>query len=271
MSSFLNVKITHFLLKNFPNRMAISSIFNQKLNNFTSREILPDLIRGSLKEVAQPRLVTQGADFLGYITFPHHRLVRRRVVGNCREKLRFFEKQVLRGDCDTGYQINLNPPVIEALRAMLNSYWAHFQHANSFHLRQGLINRFKWLTLLFDESALLISKKTEKKSSVKKTAVSPKWIKPLWEPNASALSGYNSQIRFFRQQFPSAHLFIQRGIETDTFLPVRNFCNNDDKPQAISHQVRKVVIIQQGTLKGGLKRRCVQTLYIQPGVELCHF
>jgi len=31
--------------------MTISSIFYQKLNNFTSREILPDLIRGSLKNV----------------------------------------------------------------------------------------------------------------------------------------------------------------------------------------------------------------------------
>jgi len=51
MSSFLDIEITHFLLKNIPNRMTISSIFNQKVNNFTSREILPDLIRGSLNRL----------------------------------------------------------------------------------------------------------------------------------------------------------------------------------------------------------------------------
>jgi len=41
MSGFLEVEIAHFLFKNLPNRITISSIFNQKLNNFTNREIPP--------------------------------------------------------------------------------------------------------------------------------------------------------------------------------------------------------------------------------------
>ena len=51
MSGFLEVEIAHFLLKNLPSRMTICSIFNQKLDNFTNREIPPDLIRGSFKNL----------------------------------------------------------------------------------------------------------------------------------------------------------------------------------------------------------------------------
>jgi len=55
MSRFPDVEITHFSLKNISNRMTISSIFNQKLNNFTNREILPDLIRGSIKKPTEKK------------------------------------------------------------------------------------------------------------------------------------------------------------------------------------------------------------------------
>ena len=48
MSGFLDAKIAHFLPKNLTNRVTISSIFIQKLNDFIYREIPPDLIRGSL-------------------------------------------------------------------------------------------------------------------------------------------------------------------------------------------------------------------------------
>ena len=225
-----------------------------------------------LKEVTQPKRVTQGADFLGYITFPHHRLVRRRVVGNCREKLQFFEKQLLVGDCVTGYKITLKPPVLDALRATLNSYWAHFKHANSYHLRQQLLNQFKWLVLLFEAKALLMPNELAKRSRLKSQPESAKWIKPSWEP--AAVSGYNSQIRFFQGAFPSAVIHIQRGRQTDTFVP--QAATSKSAPQTLCSQntlrnaVSKAHIIQQGTLKGGLKRRCVQALFIQPGVELCH-
>ena len=48
MSGFLDAKIAQFLPKNLTNRMTISLIFKQKLNNFIYREIPPDLIRVSL-------------------------------------------------------------------------------------------------------------------------------------------------------------------------------------------------------------------------------
>ncbi len=48
MSGFLGAEIAHFLLKNLPNRVTISSIFKETLNSFICREIPPDLIRASL-------------------------------------------------------------------------------------------------------------------------------------------------------------------------------------------------------------------------------
>ena len=51
MSGFLDAKITQFLPKNLTNRATISEIFIQKLNDFIYREIPPDLIRGSLRNL----------------------------------------------------------------------------------------------------------------------------------------------------------------------------------------------------------------------------
>ncbi len=46
-----------------------------------------------LKTLARPQSVYQGADFLGYITRPDYRLVRRRVINHCRHKLHLFEEK----------------------------------------------------------------------------------------------------------------------------------------------------------------------------------
>ncbi len=50
MSGFLEARTAHFLLKNLPNRVTISSIFKQKLNNSINREIPLRLNQSLLKE-----------------------------------------------------------------------------------------------------------------------------------------------------------------------------------------------------------------------------
>ncbi|MEZ5478586.1 MAG: hypothetical protein R3E95_14240 [Thiolinea sp.] len=84
---------------------------------------------------------------------------------------------------------------------------------------------------------------------------------PRYLPNIINITGYNSQIRFFQQQYPQATLHIQRGKEVDVIKPVRT--------TDVSACVQRVDIGEQGYLKGGLKRRVAYRLIIKPGVELC--
>lgn len=55
--------------------------------------------------------LSAGCDFLGYVIYPSHRVVRRRVIGHARQKL-----QIASG---------------EALLSIWASYRGHFRHANS--------------------------------------------------------------------------------------------------------------------------------------------
>jgi hypothetical protein len=194
-------------------------------------DFLRDELQLALKALAKPKPVSAGADFLGYVIRPHYRLVRRRVVGNLREKLQVLQTQIVRGYVHSGYTLSLQPAVMAELQATLASYSGHFKHANSHRLQQQIQQEFPWLALLSG-----------------------------YEPAPANLVGYKSQIHFFQQQYPSADLHIQRGMEIDVV-----------KPALLSpplHVIR-ADIREYGYLKGGLKRRIVYRLVIQPGVELC--
>ena len=65
--------------------------------------------------------VEKGIDFLGYYVKPSHTLVRRKVVGRFKKK--FY---------------NLKNQSIKKTLAMINSYFGHFIHANSFRLRRRI-------------------------------------------------------------------------------------------------------------------------------------
>ena len=77
----------------------------------------------------------QGIDFLGYVMFPHHRLVRKRTIKRMYRKLR--EKVVM-------YNQGLISE--EKLTASLNSYLGILSHANAKKLGEDLMNKyFFWL------------------------------------------------------------------------------------------------------------------------------
>ena len=80
-----------------------------------------------VKEGTRLRPVTDGADFLGYIVRPHYRLVRRRVIGNLRDRLAAFERPHV-----SVLSIRLPPDRRDGLRAVLASYLGHFSHADTF-------------------------------------------------------------------------------------------------------------------------------------------
>jgi len=84
------------------------------------------------KQVIQA--VSHGIDFLGYITKPTYILSRRRVVSSLKQKLHSFNQEY----------IDLN--LAKKAQAVINSYYGHFKHANSYHLRKTLYyNHFKEL------------------------------------------------------------------------------------------------------------------------------
>lgn len=221
-----------------------------------------------LKEIASPKPIKSGANFLGYIIYPHYKLVRRRVIGNLHSKLKHFQRQLIHGDSAQGYTLLLKPSIIQGLQATLASYWGHFKHANSYRLWQGLLFRFPWLALVFDATALLANKTMGNVAAVS--------IIPSWQPKPAQILGYKSQIHFFQQLFPCANLVVQRGTELDKFDSIEAAKNislnlgNNDGYYHIKSFVRYLSVKENGYLKGGLKRRCIHYLTIQPGVELCH-
>ena len=132
------------------------------------------------KTVLQP--IAHGADFLGAIVYPHHRLARQRVVRALRARLDFF-KQITQSttntintsqmintaarfrnlpasgrwaSCVSGSQGLLPEPgeepsaeLLQRMMATINSYFGHFRQANTVQLRKhiyhhelGILERF---------------------------------------------------------------------------------------------------------------------------------
>ena len=79
------------------------------------------------KQILQP--INNGINWLGYIIKPDYLLSRRRVVGNLKQKLYYFNLQL---------QAFPTPEFIQEVQACVNSYYGHFKHANCFNLRKNL-------------------------------------------------------------------------------------------------------------------------------------
>jgi hypothetical protein len=104
--------------------------WHAQIIHFLRNELRLDLKPAKLEPL------TRGIDFLGYVLFPTHTLVRRRVVGHCRAKLAAIEHE-----CRGAF----TPKSVKRVREVWASYSGHFAHANSFKLRAGIYRRFSWL------------------------------------------------------------------------------------------------------------------------------
>lgn len=94
------------------------------------------------------RPLTEGIDFLGYVLFPTHAVVRRRVIGHCRSKLAAWERE----HCQAG-RITHSRRALEEIRSVVTSYFGHFRHASNYRVRQSLFQRFRWLTKIVETQA----------------------------------------------------------------------------------------------------------------------
>lgn len=88
---------------------------------------LAETLRLQLKAEQRLRPLQAGVDFLGYVVYPTHRVVRRRVVAHALAALQ---------DCRT------DP---ELLRNVWASYAGHFRHASSHRLVAAIHSRLPWL------------------------------------------------------------------------------------------------------------------------------
>lgn len=101
---------------------------------------LQDRLRLALKPEQRLEQLASGIDFLGYIVFPRHTLVRRRVVVHAREKLDAWCRRHVRGR-----RVTASRPELEELRSICASYAGHFSHANTWRLRATFRRRYHWI------------------------------------------------------------------------------------------------------------------------------
>ena len=111
------------------------AIWQQQIEDFLRTEL-----RLELKTDRKLLPLTQGIDFLGYVIYPTHSRVRRRVVSHLRERLGDWQQKHV-----TGNHIRAGSDQLKGIRSVYGSYAGHMQHASSFRLRQGLHRRYPWL------------------------------------------------------------------------------------------------------------------------------
>jgi len=157
-------------------------------------EFLREHLQLELNDRRKLRPVSDGIDFLGYIVRPGYLLVRRRVVGALRERLKQTEETLLKMGMKTEDKGRTVFPwkheIIEEMNQWLNSYLSHFTKASSLRLILSLRNRFVWLDEYF-----------------------------VWQENRIALRcpvprhalRYSQQILWFRIHLPGHVLVIQKG------------------------------------------------------------
>ena len=231
-----------------------------------------DFLRTNLKlelnaNYGDIKSVSNGIDFLGYVTRHKYRLVRNRVLNNLNERLKYFKNiLVKKASIDTTiYNYDIN--VLEKLRATLSSYWGHFIHADSFKLRLSILKNNNWLNKYFELSSQLLTSKSPK--------FTPTYQTPrLWNK-------VSDQYNYYAEKYKSKIVFFEVG----QYIEFYNILNTDvlelfklkqlkpNKRGAIygfpKHRINKykdllakakkpwILIRETGTIISGIKERLV--------------
>jgi hypothetical protein len=97
-------------------------------------------LRLRLKDDIKLQPLTVGIDFLGYVIFPRHTLVRCRVVQHARQKLYQWQR-----NCPSQDPRRAARDRLAQLASIWSSYTGHFSHANAGRLVADFHHRFIWL------------------------------------------------------------------------------------------------------------------------------
>lgn len=103
-----------------------------KENLYKLKEEINEFLQQKLSLKLHPKKciikdVNKGIDTLGYLIKPTHILVRKRVVKNFKKKLFQFQRD-----------LPSNKVKLDFILSSINSYYAHFRHADSYKLRKHL-------------------------------------------------------------------------------------------------------------------------------------
>jgi RNA-directed DNA polymerase len=157
--------------------------WKEEINSFLRKRLLLEL--NDRRSRIAP--LSSGIDFLGYVTHPRHRLVRRRVVANLKERLDALEKEVTLEEA--GYQwVCYRERTSEYLEAMLASYRSILERGDTWRLRASLRARYPWLERLYPGPSR----------------------KPFWR-GARAFSSLAAQAHAFRERFSDALVALEVG------------------------------------------------------------
>lgn len=185
------------------------------------------------------KLVSAGADFLGYIIRPSYVLVRNRVVGNLILRLKYFQEKIIVKGAIGGKKytiIYMREEIINELRQILASYIGHFKHANAHNLTKSLFEKYPYLKYIFtlDESDKLV---------------------PQYEPPLSP-SNLRSQYRWFIERYRDYCLFFQIGRFCEFYGKEAEPYDNDY--QSLSRAERFAPLFRMKMMKEirGMGRQC---------------
>lgn len=133
--------------------------------------------------------VSNGMDFLGYIIRQDYTLARRRVVNNLKTKLNGFEGRLV-SEANGTTAIRYDYETIEKLRSVLASYLGHLKWADSYKLKQAILERYGFLKEFF--------------------ALDDGRVRPLYRYHGIFLS-VRSQYLYYKNRFRGMVIFFQVG------------------------------------------------------------
>ncbi|GLQ96426.1 reverse transcriptase domain-containing protein [Dyella mobilis] len=115
------------------------------LENWQARieAFLADRLNLKLKADIRLRPLSSGIDFLGYVVYPTHTRVRRRVLKHVREALQAWRSAHVQAG-----MAQATPADYRKLSSVWGSYQGHMQHADSHRLQQRILTRHRWLNSL---------------------------------------------------------------------------------------------------------------------------
>ncbi|MCX6803322.1 MAG: reverse transcriptase/maturase family protein [Candidatus Diapherotrites archaeon] len=112
-----------------------------KIKEFSETNLLLNL-----KNEVKLLPITNGIDFLGYITKPWSIYVRKRVLRNFREKLSNANKKLLESN---KFFYEKNSIEEKTFRSSFSSYAGHLKHANTFQLKKQITKEYPFTKLCF--------------------------------------------------------------------------------------------------------------------------
>ncbi len=164
--------------------------YQQQISDFLAQQL-----QLKLKAGEKLQRVQQGLNFLGYIIRPHYCLVRRRVVGNLKQRLLYFY-QTLFDQTAQGIWLHHKKEQLSQLNATMASYLGHFSHANSRALVRKIYNQQAWLSYFFYQQNHQLRTKSQLKQKT-----------------------FKQQQAFMKQHYKLPYLFIQKGRYYQYFNP----------------------------------------------------